>query len=1108
MEKVKFWKNTSSEFAKITSKDANTIYYLTDTGKIYLGEKMYGGTDMPFTIVNKDDKRFSSFDTLFLKGENDGEFKLSVDPGVYCLADDMEFAFSAFIHLEDYLKFMYQGQSTDLGDLVYKSTQCTLPKGSFIYITENMLEIYCTHTDVDTYGPGGGSGESFTHCEAFIIGTFPVALDDNEHVCGLIEFDSIEKDMEDGMLTYPFEYAMMNTERFKEGDTLVVTNNSDDSDSPGSWSGPKFKIGSAGVQATQITDVNYTNYQTMDQWSALNDGMYLVNTDKLSINVVGKNKVYSVGSAGFCALLGIEENYNKSLSIPKGNYISVYTTEAGGSSYYKYKMMVIYQIEANPDAEENNRRSAGQAVVITLGSTYMSNPFSKDVKVYDFNESLMLQSTLNNYISLIFTPLSSPDTVPKDGQLAQWEGDADHGFKLKGVDAPKGVPITTINTTNKSEFTTLKGILNHPDGMYLVDDCGVTNGDAQLTIAPFKGHCSTMLMQSIAGFQEVVDANEIKCYKGSTIYILTQGNISDGATRYISICNVPAMASGSGDPDDINRTLSDTGTSTINIEIHAVSSSNNGETTYSYDIDGGTKTLFTYPMYASYSLSICTSFLMNSISGDSSPSPGDLVSVVEDETVPYVNKKLIGLRASEFLPFTVIHNRNATNYNTLDKLCHLNDGLYVCNAGAYLNNNNYIFEIEFKGINLTNAVTASFTGTEPTPDTNGNTKCKNGTIISVATKTQHFDTKSKIIRITQGLNADLSSSGNGFDDIYIIAEPDDSSASTLVYGVTGTNVKYYRPFSVNAIYGNILPFAAMNQTLSDGTNANGKMAVWNKPKGAEMPTLGFADIPNSSPIIEINDSNWNKFDTLQKWMNASAGTYLVKTTKLTVNAAGIDQTKSSDNSFSRTLNIPSDTYVYVYSTDESNSSATNYKNVVFQKADNMPSGYYGEWMVFKWDTRKTYSADNVEFFPLMTAAMNGAAAVEMVNELSSFIDTKVDAAYVTNALDARADKFQENESTSVVLNNHTEYRCKVMASLNLSLPETIPDDYNSRIIFESGETATTLSYTAGSIKFTGDDCDSSNAFVPAASTSYEVDIKYLGLDSSGNKRIIARVGSF
>lgn len=953
MEKVKFWKNTSSEFDKIASKDANTIYYLTDTGKIYLGEKMYGGTDMPFTIVSKDDKRFSSFDTLFLKGENDGEFKLSVDPGVYCLADDMDFAFSAFIHLGDYLKFMYEGQSEDLGDLVYKSTRCTLPKGSFIYITENMLEIYCTHTEIKTYWTGGGSSESFTHCEAFIIGTFPVALDDNEHVCGLIEFDSIEKDMEDGMLTYPFEYAMMNTEGFKEGDTLVVTNNSDDSDSLESWSGPKFKIGSAGVQATQITDVNYTNYQTMDQWSALNDGMYLVNTDKLSINVVGKNKVYSAGSAGFCGLLGIEENYNKSLSIPKGNYISVYTTEAGGSSYYKYKMMVIYQIEANPDAEENNRPSAGEAVVITLGSTYMSNPFSKDVKVYDFNESLMLQSTLNNYISLIFTPLSSPDTVPKAGQLAQWEGDADHGFKLKGVDAPKGVPITTINTTNKSEFTTLKSILDHSDGMYLVDDCGVTNGDPQLTIASFKGHCSTMLLASIAQFQQVVDSDEINCYKGSVIYVQTDGDISDNsATRYVTICNVPMGVSGEGDPSSPDRVLPDAGTSIVNIEIHPVDDISSGTVTYSYDIDGGTKTLFTHPGYASILNSYANAYVAGGlISGKSSYSHGQLIQVVNDTDSWAGGCRFTGVDASEFKsPFTLITNENATNYNTLDKLCHLDDGLYLC-KDTYKANQDYIVDITFKGMNLADAATASFTETPPTPDTNGDTKCKNGAIISVVT--QEGSTKNKIVRITHGLSANIKTQDNGFNDIYIIAEPDDSTASTLVYGVIGENVLYYKPFGANSIYGSLLPLAAMSNSLMGNTINGKKMAVWNRPEGTDMPTLGFADIPTSSN-----------------------------------------------------------------------------------------------------------------------------------------------------------DKIQENESTSVVLNNHTEYRCKVMASLNLSLPETIPDDYNSRIVFESGETATTLSYTAGSIKFTGDDCDSSNAFVPAASTSYAVDIKYLGLDSSGNKRIIARVGAF
>lgn len=509
------------------------------------------------------------------------------------------------------------------------------------------------------------------------------------------------------------------------------------------------------------------------------------------------------------------------------------------------------------------------------------------------------------------------------------------------------------------------------------------------------------------------------------------------------------------------------------------------------------------------------------------------------------------------VPFTTINNENATNYNTLDKLCHLDDGLYLC-KDTYKTNQDYIVDITFKGMDVIKSVGDMYSGTESTPEST-TVRCKNGCLISVSSITSIH----KNIRITQSAEETNSNADDElFGDIYISAKSDDgSTAENPVYGVTGDYVNYIRPFTFTSVLNTYYPSIVLSNAFgSESQKLNGKLAKW-ETSGQGVVLTG-ADI-KESPIIEVNDSNWSNFDTLQKWMNASAGTYLVKTTKLTVSVEGVDQTKSSDNSFSRTLSIPSDTYVYVYSTDDSNSSATNYKNVIFQKADSVPTGYYGEWMTFKWDSRKTYSADNVELYPLMTAAMNGAASVAMVNELSSVVDTKVDAEYVTNAtknlatkqsvldvkdlanrqqkivlnvlgstddsakilpklnttdksnivaaineLDARHDKFQENESTSVVLNNHTEYRCKVMASLNLSLPETIPDDYNSRIIFESGETATTLSYTAGSIKFTGDDCDSSDALVPATNTSYEVDIKYLGLDSSGNKRIVARVGAF
>lgn len=818
MEKVKFWKNTSSEFDKITSKDANTIYYLTDTGKIYLGEKMYGGADMPFTIVSKDDKRFSSFDTLYLKGEHDGEFKLSVDPGIYCLADDMDFAFSAFILLKDYLKFIYEGQSEDqMKEIVYKSTQCTLPKGSFIYITENMLEIYCTYTDVKTYGPGGGSNESFTHCEAYIIGTSPVASDDNEHVCGLLEFKSIEHDMEDRTLTYSFEYAIMNAEGFKEGDTLVVTNNSGDDSQ--SWSGPKFKIGSADVQATQITDDNYTNYQTMDQWLALNNGMYLINTDKLSINVAGKNKVYSASSAGFCALLGIEENYNKSLSTPKGNYISVYTTEAGESFHYKYKMMVIYQIEANPDSESKNRPSAGEAVVITLGAQPGNSPegssFTKGIEVYDFNESLMLLSVTNNYVNSIFTPLTSPSTIPKAGQLAQWEGDADSGFKLKGVDFPSGSVIPTF---------------------------------------------------------EVNDAN-------------------------------------------------------------------------------------------------------------------------------------------------------AANYDSLEKWFSVDDGIYYINTtNVYGNNGGYIDVSKLKKVSFVGTgVTSGSSGSSTKTIEDGVISLLNGATVYVNTNS---DVDGHIEKFVQ------------FNSVYV--------SSDISYYVIFQKMKSDTYSSANVYFTDILTNLSLSGQLTE-----------------EISPIFSTD--GLFPTIITEDDELTTYNTLQKWMNLSPGRYLVMRNDLTVEVSAMDVSKSTDNSFTRTLSIPKNTFVFVYSTDDSNSSATNFKNVVFQEADNMPSGYYGEWMTFKWDSRKTYSADNVELYPLMTAAMNGAAAVAMVMEVSNlFADLSASDAgkvvKVTSGDKADSYKFQAVD-ISLIGDTTTITPAQVLAAVNEGKTTTIShtDTTYGKLKFTSFGVVTTAS---------------------------------------------------
>lgn len=93
--------------------------------------------------------------------------------------------------------------------------------------------------------------------------------------------------------------------------------------------------------------------------------------------------------------------------------------------------------------------------------------------------------------------------------------------------------------------------------------------------------------------------------------------------------------------------------------------------------------------------------------------------------------------------------------------------------------------------------------------------------------------------------------------------------------------------------------------------------------------------------------------------------------------------------------------------------------------------------------------------------------------------------------------------SNITLENNSEYRMQATASLNLALPESIPEDYECSLVFESGETATVLSYPADVVKFIGDDCDAEGDFIPIANTGYEINIKNLGFN-----RIIARVGAF
>lgn len=80
------------------------------------------------------------------------------------------------------------------------------------------------------------------------------------------------------------------------------------------------------------------------------------------------------------------------------------------------------------------------------------------------------------------------------------------------------------------------------------------------------------------------------------------------------------------------------------------------------------------------------------------------------------------------------------------------------------------------------------------------------------------------------------------------------------------------------------------------------------------------------------------------------------------------------------------------------------------------------------------------------------------------------------------------------------------AALTLTMPDSIPEDYESAFSFKSGATATTLTYSSTPIIWKGADCDSDGDFIPMPNTIYEVGIKYIGNNSEGSPIIVARVG--
>ena len=117
-----------------------------------------------------------------------------------------------------------------------------------------------------------------------------------------------------------------------------------------------------------------------------------------------------------------------------------------------------------------------------------------------------------------------------------------------------------------------------------------------------------------------------------------------------------------------------------------------------------------------------------------------------------------------------------------------------------------------------------------------------------------------------------------------------------------------------------------------------------------------------------------------------------------------------------------------------------------------------------------------------TAAAEAALA-EMQDKFSQ-IDNKQDKdTIVTEAAD-----------NTLVLEENQDARLGETSSLVLSMPESIGDWYRSTFSFQSGESATSLVYGYTPLDWKGDDVTSDGRFVPEPFSTYEVDVKNLGIN--------------
>lgn len=157
--------------------------------------------------------------------------------------------------------------------------------------------------------------------------------------------------------------------------------------------------------------------------------------------------------------------------------------------------------------------------------------------------------------------------------------------------------------------------------------------------------------------------------------------------------------------------------------------------------------------------------------------------------------------------------------------------------------------------------------------------------------------------------------------------------------------------------------------------------------------------------------------------------------------------------------------------------------------------------------------DTIGVLPM--ALLNHAVRAALTDSHRISGMTKTEKQYARDVIDAGEKTIvvswpSSSTDMSVIIPSSTEFEqiCDHdITAITLDVTSQVPVGYECSFTFQSGATATTITYSAAWFKFVGVDCDADGDFVASANTNYEVSIRNMSTNTN-SPLLVARVGVY